>query len=401
MKLFIPTLLALLTASVSATGGKVQVMEAPGFQPHVTADAEGTIHIVYFESNGKVKRPIWKVRGNLLYRHWKKGATAWSEPVRINSDEDTATRISYPKVAIGEGGRIHIVWVTMQDRGMWHTRSVPEKTGQDGGVRFEKEQNLLATTARGIENGPAIAVDGDGNVFVVWHEGKFRDEPNRKVIVRHSGNGGKSFGPARRANPKGSGVCACCGLDAVVGPDGTLHIAFRAARKVGEKKYHRDMLLLESTNEGRTFSHRLVDEWLFQRCPTELTSLSSHPKGGAVLAWGTEGVVYFGDLAGEKDPVPGTKGPGDSQRMPAVAVNGDGTVLLAWNEMSKGRRTLAWQVYDADGKPDGPAQQGRAKGEEPARGRGAPGWWLCRCVLEALASWRTRWRPLSFLGALS
>ena len=42
-------------------------------------------------------------------------------------------------------------------------------------------------------------------------------------------------------------------------------------------------------------------------------------------------------------------------RHPAVAVNKNGEILLAWSEGTAWKKggTLAWQVYDASGKPSG------------------------------------------------
>ena len=97
---------------------------------------------------------------------------------------------------------------------------------------------------------------------------------------------------------------------------------------------------------------------------------------GVVAAWETDGQIYF---ASSK---PGTTAftepraaPGDGQgrKHPALAINARGDLLLAWTEGTGWQQggSLAWQVYDRDGKPT--EQKGRVD-------RGIPVWSLPAAV---------------------
>jgi hypothetical protein len=88
-----------------------------------------------------------------------------------------------------------------------------------------------------------------------------------------------------------------------------------------------------------------------------MTSMSFVQRARDVAgAWETQGQVYWtpinGGGIGAIRPAPGT---GEKRKHPRLAVNQRGETILTWTEgtsFSKGG-SIAWQVYDADGKPMG------------------------------------------------
>ncbi|MFN3648563.1 MAG: hypothetical protein ACK47B_03195 [Armatimonadota bacterium] len=79
---------------------------------------------------------------------------------------------------------------------------------------------------------------------------------------------------------------------------------------------------------------------------------------GVLAAWETAGQVYFGRVdprTGRIGPAVAAPGEAGSRKHPALAVNPDGEVLLAWTEGTAWRRGghLAWQRFDRSGKPIG------------------------------------------------
>src|SRR5712692_1501826 len=77
---------------------------------------------------------------------------------------------------------------------------------------------------------------------------------------------------------------------------------------------------------------------------------------GVVAAWDTDGQIYFARIK------PGTTdftapqsapGPGRARKHPALAVNGQGEMILVWTEGTGWQKggALAWQVFDKTGKP--------------------------------------------------
>src|SRR6185436_2512441 len=77
-----------------------------------------------------------------------------------------------------------------------------------------------------------------------------------------------------------------------------------------------------------------------------------------VTAWETDGQVYFSQIEKKKRlPSRPIAAPGNAagRKHPALAVNGRGDTILVWTEGTGWERggALAWQVFDANGKPTG------------------------------------------------
>jgi len=95
---------------------------------------------------------------------------------------------------------------------------------------------------------------------------------------------------------------------------------------------------------------------------------------GVLAAWETQGQVKFAQVESQtlklSAPI-SAPGAGGNRKHPVLAVNAKGEVLLAWTEGTGWKRggALAWQVYDATGKPT--ADKGRVEGGIPAWGLAA------------------------------
>jgi hypothetical protein len=124
------------------------------------------------------------------------------------------------------------------------------------------------------------------------------------------------------------------------------------------------MYLLTSNNHGRSFSVALLDKWKLNACPMSSAALIDGATG-LLAAWETQGQVYFAPLDAKKPqaiaPISATGTAGKS-RHPALAVNSRGETVLVWTEGTGWKRggSLAWQLYDSQGKPMG--EKGEAQG---------------------------------------
>ena len=105
-------------------------------------------------------------------------------------------------------------------------------------------------------------------------------------------------------------------------------------------------------------------EWTLKMCPMSTGALVP-ARGGFLGAWENAGRIVISPL-----PIPsagGVSGSGANRKHPALASNSRGEALLAWTENIRFGRggDVAWQRYDAQGKPLG--EPGRAPGL-PAHG---------------------------------
>ncbi|MFT7513748.1 MAG: hypothetical protein ACI9QL_002962 [Candidatus Omnitrophota bacterium] len=338
-------LLFLLQAGVAAEP-LVELRATPGhgIQPRIPANGKDLL--ISYRGGDK---------GGDLYLHDLKTD---AEPVRINARDESAIAmgtIRGAQAAIGRSGHVHVVW---NGSGIWksddrngppmlYARSVKQ------GKPFEAEQ--IISDDWGVDGGGAVAADAKGQVYVVFHAGRHEEgEKGRRIYLKHSGDDGRRFELARPVSPMGTGVCGCCAMQAFVDRTGHVYIVYRTADGT-----NRDIMLLVSTDGGKTFAQRRIDSWKVDRCPMSSMSFAESARG-VLVGWEKEQQVYVGLLK------PGTtewlvsaeaSGQGKGRKHPVFAVGPEGTILLAWTENTGWKRggSGAYELFDADLRSQGPA----------------------------------------------
>ena len=324
-------------AAVEASRAAVATLRIPegGRLPRAVVDAEGTLHVVHVGGGTH--------RADLFHVTRESGTPGWSGPRRVNSRELSVSGVGPvdgAQLAVGPDNRLHVVWLQAEPARFFYTRSLEDGSG------FEPQRDLSTGREGNVEAGPAVAVDRGGNVFVFWHAGAVEDA-RRSVHLAVSRDGGTTFEPARRVGAGTEGACACCSLAAMADSEGAVHVSYRGA---GDN-VRRAQRLLTSTDQGRSFSDRLVHPWELEACPVSTTNLFAGPRG-LTAAWETRGQVHFADV-GRLEAVRSPPGKARFRRKnPVVAVNARGDTLLAWGDgpgFSFGG-SLHWQVFDAAGR---------------------------------------------------
>lgn len=330
-----------------ATSVKLARVPDRGIQPQAAVDTEGTLHLIYFGDE--------PAAGNVYYVRKPRGSEGFSKPVRVNSQSGSAIAVGSirgAQLALGKANRVHVAWNGSRKA----EPKVDAKYGSpmlytrlaDDGTAFEP-QRMVNQEAFLLDGGGSVAADPVGNVYVVWHSGN--GEANRRVWVARSTDDGASFAREVPADPGKAGACGCCGLKALADREGAVYVLYRSAREI----VNRDMLLLTSTDRGKSFRADLAGKWKIGACPMSSESFIDGP-AAVTGAWETDGQVFWARIDKQKHrlatPIAAPGRDGECKH-PSLAVNGRGETILVWTEGTGWERggALAWQVFDKQGVP--------------------------------------------------
>jgi len=334
----------------------VRVEEVPekGLQPEVVTGTDGVIHLVYLKGSPN---------GTDVRYTWRKSGDPWQPSITVNSTPKSGIAmgtIRGPQIALNGTGTVLVLWNGVggksQPSPLWFSR----KSETDSS--FEEQRNLLGDETA-LDGGASITADSRGKVFVVWHgnlSGAKPDESRRLVFLRTSTDQGTTFGKAEALNEKTPGVCACCSLRALAGPNGELSVFFRSAVTMER----RSMTLL-SHRIGEKWQLDEIDPWKVAACPMSSSSLLN-TRDKLLGAWETDGRVKVGWVS-EHSSRPVTIATKEAKH-PTVAINSMGKLLVAWVEGTGWNQggQAGWAELDERLEPNG--QRGGFEGV-PAWGK--------------------------------
>jgi hypothetical protein len=357
--------------SRTAADEGVELVRVPGggIQPEIAVDRAGLVHMIYLSGEPGA--------ADVFYVRSSDSGRSFSRAVRVNSQDGSAIAtgtIRGAQIAIGRNGTVHVAWngsgkalpgPPVNPRTKRAGMPMLYARGNAAGTAFERQRNLMSRTTN-LDGGGSIAAYGRGGVYVAWHGNPIVGEDGedaRRVWIARSTDDGVTFENERPVSDPATGVCGCCALRLAATPGGELQLLYRSATD----KVHRDIYSLVSRDRGRTFEGGRVQGWEIGVCP--MTSMSILAGSQVLRAWETDGQVYFNSTAaGDPPKAPPATATGESLRRkhPRLAVNRNGTVLLAWTDGTAWARggSLAWQAFGADGRPTA------VKGTQP----GIPVW---------------------------
>ena len=336
-----------LSAGCIQASAAVEFRRLPegGVQPRLVVAADRSIHMVWLGGDPKAS--------DVFYQHFAADAVAPGTPVRVNTRPGSAIAIGTirgAQVAVGRNGRAHVVWngsgtATPKPEGsspLLYARSDPD------GTAFEAQRNLVTRTTD-LDGGGSVAADAHGRVHVMWHAGTpgtKTSEDKRRVFLARSTDDGTSFAPEIPVTD-GTGACGCCGMEAANGPEGEIFALYRSAKA----NIHREATLAVSRDHGVTFTVESLQDWETGSCPMSSAAFLGS-KTGMTAAWETKGRIHF-SAVGKGAPKPTRIESAPGAKHPALAVNAKGEMLVAWTEGTGWQRggDLAWQVFDATGRP--------------------------------------------------
>ena len=199
----VAVLLLGVACSSPALSQSVVTLRIPdgGRLPQAVLDDGGTLHLIYVVGDTQ--------HGDLMYVTRAPGASSWSEPEQVNSAPGTVTGfgpVDGGQLALGKNNRLHVAWMRISPMAFFYTRS------NEDGPGFEEQFGVAS--GDGVEAGPSVVADQDGNVYLFWHSGGGEDA-GRTVYMVASRDEGFIFELARPINDTAEGACGCCSVAAL------------------------------------------------------------------------------------------------------------------------------------------------------------------------------------------
>lgn len=304
--------------------------------------SDGTIHLLFQTADGP------------RYANSHDGGGTFSPPIEVVDMAARKPGLEFhgEDLAVGKEGRV----VIAMSNNAWKLKLPKEEWGlycatlSPGAKAFNPVRNLNRTPSEGF----SLATDDGGAVTACFLSGK--------LFAMRSSDNGENFTAGAEPNPAWN-PCDCCTTSIAYGPDGKLALLYRE-----ETNNDRDMhvALIDQSRSTKPVRVRISSTpWKIDGCPMTYFAISP-TKSGYVAAWPTKGQVYFAQL--DKDggvlPPGEIRTPGASgMRMGLLALNAkDGMTLVGWKQND----VLGWQLYGADGKPQGKTGSAKSPGNGAA-----------------------------------
>jgi hypothetical protein len=192
------------------------------------------------------------------------------------------TQNSDPSVVFDTAGRVYIGAVSF-DLGLGGLAlggAIQVSTSTDGGRTFARPSVVERATSPTIfEDKPYLAADDNaaspfaGSVYATWTRFTFADQKETQflgspIFFSASRDGGKTWSPAKEISGVNPAICTFSGTalpndgscredqfsSPVVGPDGTIFVAFENDQAVDNGQFRNQYLVVKSTDGGATWS---------------------------------------------------------------------------------------------------------------------------------------------------
>jgi hypothetical protein len=333
----------------------------------VTLAIEGaTNQTPWVAAHGSLVAVVWGAsasgKADVFSAISRDGGVTFGAPVRVNAVAGEA-RVSgeiAPRVALvprqGAEPEVVVLWNAKDG-----TTQIKTARSRDGGRTFGAPEVLQASGAAGDRGWQSLALDARGNAHAIWLDhrgmatgsaktGEHKGEHDGVAMAQRSGlYYATSAGGAASERELFKGVCYCCKTAMATGPDGTLYAAWRHVFAGN----FRDMGFTSSRDGGKTFSPLLrvnQDGWSINGCPDDGPAMVVDAKGAVHLVWptvsgGTEGALLYavsrdGRSFSAPVRVPTLGSPKPSH--PQIALDGQGRIVVAWDEVRNGVRGAAF-----------------------------------------------------------
>lgn len=337
--------------------------------PSVVIDERGTVHLAWMQEDRQHGLDLRSVR----YARMAQPGGSLSTAVQVNSPEESPFwRQEAPALAVN-GEAVFLTWAST------HPKAGPDQP-------FASELRLSRSVDGGQTFLPSVLVNDDGQViphsfdalhlgpegtlYISWIDGR-EGKKDPGTYVARSGDQGRTVGKNQKVDEH---TCVCCRTALATASDGTVYLAWR---KIFEGNV-RETVVARSTDGGRTFSEPVIvghDRWVFPGCPHRPASIGVDGQGRLYVVWYTEGsdetpaiyLAYSDDGRTFKAKRALNVSKGTFPDHPQMAVDGEGRLVVVWEEQSPVRREVVMSYsLDRGATISRPVKLNDKKGQGPA-----------------------------------
>lgn len=297
-----------------------------------------------------------------------------SEAVRVNDIAgDAAPHFQAPaQVATGPEGEVYVLWTNnfpIEGR-RFPASNLRFARSEDGGRTFSPAVDVNRDD--GVASSHIfhdLLVAQDGRLILSWIDSSVndlrrRDDPNLadeelpgpELRIVSSSDGGRTFTAPVIVDRN---ICPCCRTEMAMGPSGELYLGWR---KIFPGDV-RDIVVARSDDGGEHWSEpRRVheDDWVFPGCPHAGPAMAVDGSGTLHVAWytgkeGSRGLYYTNSGDGGAafgPPHPLVTGDQVVPSLASLAVDGAGEVRVVWEERSGPNVRLVMAAVDPSTGPE-------------------------------------------------
>jgi len=293
------------------------------YKPSVAVDTSGDIYVAW--SDGRNDNSA------IYFAKSTDGGASFGPNVRVDDSGSSTGGRGGPSIAVDINGNIYIVWYDGRDlrNYIYFAKST------DGGASFGP--NVRVDNSGQGSVFPSIAVDTNGDIYVVFHE----ERGNPDIYFAKSTDGGASFGPNVRVDDSGSSLTQQAMPSIAVDANGDIYVTWRDERNLGGGRL--DIYFAKSTDGGNSFGRNVrVDDTGSSTSSQDEPSIAVDANGNICVAWGDyrngNKDIYFakstdaGASFGTNIRVDDTGSSSSRQAEPSIAVDTNGNINIAWRD---------------------------------------------------------------------
>ncbi|UCE74295.1 MAG: exo-alpha-sialidase [Methanomassiliicoccales archaeon] len=299
------------------------IADAGQYEPSLAVDSGGNIYIAWMDNrNGNY---------DIYFTKSTDGGNTFSADKKINDDVGSAYQSS-PSIAVDGAGNIYITWRDNRnsDSDIYFANSM------NGGNTFSGNKRVIDDVSGAHQTAPSIAVDSASNIYIVWED---KRNGNYDIYFAKSTNGGNTFSVNKKVNDDSGNEKQRNPSIAIEGM-GNIYIVWTDMRN-GDS----DIYFTCSNDGGNSFSfNKRVNDDVVNAKQNE-PSVALDGTGNIFIAWEDKrnghSDIYFARSSNQGNTFSSNKKINDDagyeeQLAPAIVAYGFGYIHVVWGDKRNG-----------------------------------------------------------------